>query len=61
MSDEACSMNVWIFVGKRNFRPDNRGMLPKCRFFGTDERIWALRTVWCRVRDERSRFRGGRR
>ena len=27
---------------------------------GTDERVLALRTMRCRVRDERSHFRGGR-
>ena len=52
-----------VLEEKRSFHPDNQGMLSKCRFDGaegTEDRVLALRTMRCRVRDERSHFRGGR-
>ena len=45
------------------FGPVNHGMLSKCRFDGAEgtvERVLALRTMRCRVRDEGSHFHGGR-
>ena len=41
MSDEACSMNVWIFLAQTALDPDNCGLLSKCRFHGTEERVLA--------------------
>ena len=47
--------------------PSREGWLHGVKFLllqggaeGTDERVLALRVVRCRVRDERSHFRGGR-
>ena len=48
---------------KRGFYPHIHGMLSKCRFDGaegTEHCVSALRTMGCRVRDERSHFRGGK-
>ena len=45
------------------FVPTTVGMLSKCRFDGaegTEDRVLELRTMRCRVRDEKSHFRGGR-